>query len=76
MKLTPTSTIAQLRDAIYRRCGVVHYSRGYRSRKLRKVCSESIGLDLRRKADVVTLAQRLGLLDRTVIYLDFGAKAA
>ena len=76
MKLTATSPIAQLRQAIYERCGVAHFSKGYRSKKLRKVCSESIGLDLRRKSDVVTLAQRLGLIDRTVIHVDFGAVAA
>ena len=76
MKLAAIATINQLRQAIYERCSVAHYGKGYRSRKLRKVCSESIGLDLRCKTDVVKLAQRLGLLDSKVIYVDFGAKAA
>ena len=76
MKPTTIATINQLRQAIYERCGVAHYSKGYRSRKLRKVCPQSVGLDLRRKTDVVYLAEQLNLLDRKVIYVDFGAKAA
>ena len=76
MKLTATSPIAQLRDAIYTACGVAHFSKGYRSRKLRKVCPESVGLDLRRKADVIYLAEKLGLINRTVIHVDFGAAVA
>ena len=73
---TIATTINQLREAIYRRCGVAHYSKGYRSKKLRKVCPLSVGLDLRRKTDVIYLAEQLGLLDRKVVYVDFGVKAA
>ena len=51
-----------LRSAIYCYCGVGGYSAGYRPRKLRKVCREAVGLDLRRKAHVILLAQRLGLM--------------
>ena len=76
MKLTATATITQLRQAIYTACGVAHYSRGYRSKKLRKVCPQSVGLDLRRKADVMYLAEKLGLMDRTVIHVNFGAVVA
>ena len=76
MKLTATHPIAQLRQAIYERCGVAHFSKGYRSRKLRKVCPQSVGLDLRRKTDVIYLAEVLGLIHRTVIHVDFGAVAA
>lgn len=67
--------INELRQAIYVRCGVQHYSKGYRSKKLRQVCQFAVGLDLRRKADVVQLAQRLGIIASNVLYLDFGRAA-
>ncbi|MBE7384420.1 MAG: hypothetical protein F6J95_023775 [Leptolyngbya sp. SIO1E4] len=76
MKLTSNSPINQLRQAIYERCGVLHCSKGYRSKKLRQVCHLANGLDLRRKADVVYLAERLGIVDRTVIHVDFGVQVA
>ncbi|NER82777.1 MAG: hypothetical protein F6K42_25125 [Leptolyngbya sp. SIO1D8] len=76
MKLTSNSPINQLRQAIYMACGVLHFSKGYRSKKLRQVCHLANGLDLRRKADVVYLAEQLGLIDRTVIHVDFGVKVA
>ena len=76
MKFTANTTINELRQAIYRACGVAGYSKGYRARKLRKVCPAARGLDLRRKADVVALATHLGLIQSNVIYVDFGQKAA
>ena len=62
MVLTARSNINALRSAIYDRLGIDHYSASTRSRKLRKVCHYANGLDLRRKADVVCLAQHLNLL--------------
>ena len=76
MKLTAAPTINQLRQAIYRHCGVAHFSKGYRPKKLRQVCHQAIGLDLRRREDVMYLAQKLGLIERKVIHVDFGAQAA
>ncbi|MEO0659844.1 MAG: hypothetical protein AAFY74_20575 [Pseudomonadota bacterium] len=58
----PTTPINQLRQLIYAACGVLGYSRGYRARKLRKVCEWAKGLDLRRKDDVRWLAMRLGII--------------
>lgn len=66
--------INEIRLQIYRRTGVLHYSRSYRPRKLRKLCEAARGLDLRKKEDVLTLAQRLGLISN-VIHVDF-SKAA
>ena len=60
--LFPSSSLNALRSAIYCYCGVAAYSSGYRPRKLRKVCREAVGLDLRRKEHVLALAQRLGLV--------------
>ena len=57
--MTATTHINALRQAIYQACGVMHFSRGYRSRKLRQVCEAARGLDLRLKADVVVLATRV-----------------
>jgi hypothetical protein len=75
MKPTAKSPINELRALIYRACGVAHLRSSTRSRRLRKVCEASRGLDLRRKADVVLLAQRLGILPvDNVIYLDFSQK--
>ena len=62
MALTTCSNINLLRSAIYAALGIDHYSASTRSRKLRKVCHYANGLDLRRKADVVCLAQHLNLL--------------
>lgn len=76
MKLTAATPINELRQAIYVACGVTGYSKGYRTRKLRKVCPFARGLDLRRKADVVALATYLGLIQSNVVYVDFGQKAA
>ena len=76
MKLTANTAINELREAIYRHCGVAHFSRGYRSKKLRKVCVSAVGLDLRRKEHVIYLAEKLGLIDRKVIHVDFGAAVA
>jgi hypothetical protein len=76
MKLATTPPINELRLRIYQACGVAHFSKGYRSTKLRKVCEAARGLDLRRKADVVLLSQRLGLLPASnVIHVDFAQKA-
>ncbi|MEM6432260.1 MAG: hypothetical protein AAF773_00155 [Cyanobacteria bacterium P01_D01_bin.115] len=75
MKLTAATTINELRQAIYRLCGVAGYSKSYRARKLRKVCPAARGLDLRRKADVVALATHLGLVKSNVIDVDFGSGA-
>jgi len=58
----PSTPIRQLRELIYAACGLLHYSKGYRSRKLRKVCEASKGLDLRRKSDVRWLAMHLGII--------------
>lgn len=75
-QLYSTSTnINQLRQAIYVHCGVAHYSKGYRPKKLRQVCRAAVGLDLRRKSDVVLLAQRLGIVQSNVIHVDFGKAA-
>jgi len=75
MKAT-TPPINEIRLRIYRACGVAHFSKGYRGRKLRQVCEAARGLDLRRKADVVLLAQRLGLLPvDNVVHVDFQQKA-
>ena len=71
MKLTPIAPINQLRQAIYERCGIAHFSKGYRSRKLRKVCQAAIGLDLRNKKHVVYLAKHLGLIQANVVHVDF-----
>ncbi|NEQ45592.1 MAG: hypothetical protein F6K00_19435 [Leptolyngbya sp. SIOISBB] len=76
MELTAAATINELRQAIYVACGVAGYSKGYRTRKLRKVCPFARGLDLRRKQDVVALATYLGLIQSNVIHVDFGQKAA
>lgn len=62
MHLTSTSKLNLLRAAIYAAAGVAHYSKSYRTRKLRKVCEAARGLDLRRRKDVVLLAQRLNLI--------------
>ena len=64
MALTTRSNINRLRSAIYCRLGIAHWSSSSRSRRLRKVCHQANGLDLRRKADVVFLAQYLGLLPK------------
>jgi hypothetical protein len=70
-------SVNELRLQIYRTCGVLHYSRSYRPRKLRKVCEAARGLDLRKKADVILLAQRLGLLPQSnIIHVDFAQAAA
>lgn len=66
MRLTSTSKLNALRAAIYAAAGVEQYSKSYRTRKLRKVCPASRGLDLRRRADVVQLAKHLGLLTPAV----------
>ncbi|MEO0826880.1 MAG: hypothetical protein AAFY20_09415 [Cyanobacteria bacterium J06639_14] len=75
--LTAKTHINELRLAIYRACGVARFSKGYRSRKLRKVCPFTQGLDLRRKSDVVALAQHLGVIKplNNVIHLEFGVAA-
>ena len=70
-----TPRINELRLQIYRRVGVLHYSRSYRPRKLRKLCEAARGLDLRKSGDVLALAQRLGLIASNVIHLNF-TKAA
>jgi hypothetical protein len=75
MKTTSSQSINELRLRIYQACGVAHFSKGYRPTKLRKVCEAARGLDLRRKEDVVLLAQRLGLLSANVIHVDFAQKA-
>jgi hypothetical protein len=54
----------------------MHFSKGYRSRKLRQVCEAARGLDLRLKADVVVLATRLGLLGSNVVQGRFGTAIA
>jgi reverse gyrase len=74
--MTATTHINALRQAIYQVCGVMGFSKGYRSRKLRQVCEAARGLDLRTKADVVTLATRLGLLGSNVVLGRFGAAIA
>ena len=74
--LTANSTINELRQAIYRAAGVGHLSGSRRTRKLRKVLPLARGLDLRRKANVVFLAQHLGLIETNVIYVEFGESAA
>ncbi|MEO0538773.1 MAG: hypothetical protein AAF215_33560 [Cyanobacteria bacterium P01_A01_bin.123] len=76
MKLTAAHNINELRQAIYAACGVAGFSKGYRSRKLRKVCPFAQGLDLRRKADVVALAEHLGLIAPKVVHVDFGGVQA
>lgn len=65
MHLTSTSKLNLLRATIYVAAGVAHYSKSYRTRKLRKVCEAARGLDLRRRSDVVLLAQRLGLIAKS-----------
>ena len=67
MVLTARSNINALRSAIYDRLGVAHYSASTRSRKLRKVCHYADGLDLRRKSDVICLAQHLNLLPKSAM---------
>lgn len=74
--LTTNSTINELRQAIYRAAGVSHLSGSRRTRKLRKVLPIARGLDLRRKASVVFLAQYLGLIETSVIHVDFGQTVA
>ena len=76
MKLTASSNINELRQAIYRAAGVSRLSGSRRTRKLRKALPITPGLDLRRKANVVFLAQYLGLMESSVIHVDFGQKAA
>ncbi|NEQ45643.1 MAG: hypothetical protein F6K00_19700 [Leptolyngbya sp. SIOISBB] len=44
MKLTAATPINELRQAIYVACGVAGYSKGYRTRKLRKVCPLCTGV--------------------------------
>lgn len=75
-QMTASTHINALRQAIYQACGVMSYAKGYRSRKLRQVCEAARGLDLRLKADVVTLATRLGLLSSNVVYGRFGGAVA
>ena len=60
--LLPTAKVRVIRQAIYDRLGVSHYSASYRSRKLRKVCAFACGLDLRRREHCVILAQHLGVM--------------
>ncbi len=73
MNPATTPPINELRLRIYQACGVAGLRSSARSRKLRKVCEAARGLDLRRKADVVLLSQRLGLLlTGNVIPGDFG----
>jgi hypothetical protein len=67
MQLTPTSNLSALRAAIYAATGVAHYSKGYRPRKLRRVCALARGLDLRKAAHVVYLAQQLGLISKPTL---------
>ena len=62
MPLTKDSSINALRDAIYRRFSLQNYSSSYRSKKLRKLCPIANGLDLRKKRDVIFLAQQLRLI--------------
>ena len=69
MQLTTTSKLNALRAAIYAATGVAHYSKGYRTRKLRKVCEAARGLDLRCRAHVVYLAQQLGIISRPALTL-------
>ena len=64
MPLTTRSNINLIRTAIYAALGIDHYSASYRSRKLRQVCSYADGLDLRRRSDVICLAQHLNLLPK------------
>ncbi|MDA0265445.1 MAG: hypothetical protein O2890_14790 [Cyanobacteria bacterium] len=72
-----TPSVNELRLKIYRACGVFHYSGSYRPRKLRKLCEAARGLDLRKKADAILLAQRLNLLPQSnVIHVDFVQAAA
>ena len=75
--LTAKANINELRQAIYRACNVAHFSKGYRTRKLRKVCPFAQGLDLRRKSDVVALAEYLGLIKplNNVVHIEFGVAA-
>lgn len=67
MQLTATSKLNALRAAIYAAAGVAHYSKGYRPRKLRKVCALARGLDLRKAAHVVYLAQQLGIIAKPTL---------
>ena len=65
--LTPCAvmpSLSELREAIYKRANVAHYSRGYRTRKLRKVFNWTKGLDLRRKDHVLLAACRLCIISR------------
>lgn len=65
--LNATSKLNALRAAIYAAAGVAHYSKGYRPRKLRKVCALARGLDLRKASHVVYLAQQLGVISRPAL---------
>lgn len=76
MKPAAKSPINELRLRIYQACGVAGFSKGYRPQQLRKLCEAARGLDLRRKADVLLLAQRLGLVPaNNVLYVDFTQKS-
>lgn len=71
--LTATSKLTALRAAIYAAAGVSGYSKGYRPRKLRKVCSAAKGLDLRRRDHVIRLALHLGIIAAPPLRLIDGA---
>lgn len=62
MPLTARSDINLLRAVIYAAAGADHWRGSTRSRRLRQACHYACGLDLRRRSDVVCLAQHLRLL--------------
>ena len=71
MTLTETSSIKDLRQAIYVRFSLQNLSSSYRSQKLRKVCNHANGLDLRRKSDVIYLARQLNIIPHPMLATPF-----
>ena len=67
MNLTETSSIKDLRQAIYTHFNIQNYSSSYKSIKLRKVCAIAQGLDLRKRSDVVFLAKQIGVLPHPML---------
>lgn len=63
--LPATAPLTTLRSAIYEKLGVLHCKN--RSYWLRKRCEYAKGLDLRRRSDVVCLAQHLKLIAEPVM---------
>ena len=65
--LSATAPIRVLREAIYEALDICAYVHGNKAIAVRKRCGYARGLDLRRKADTVLLAQHLGLVAQPAV---------